>query len=80
MRKLSDVIKKMKLASRSVELNNQLDSVLNSLMFAAPELEVTWWNRVAEILTDEIPELNEDWHYELAKVFSGKDCDFKEVQ
>lgn len=77
MRNLRDVIEQMKKVSQSLELNKQFDSILSSLEYSAPELQTLHWHRTAEALSDEIPELTEDWHVKMAEIFSGKDSELR---
>lgn len=72
MRNLTDVIEELKKSSESLSLNKQLDDVIYSLRFSAPELIGFWWREVATILSEEIPEPTEDWHFKLVKIFSGQ--------
>jgi len=75
MRKLTDVIDDMMavIPSDETSLLAALYSTKTSLIVAAPEMESFWWKKCGDDLVDTIPELNEDWHYAIARIFNGQD-------
>ena len=72
MRNLTEVIEELKKSSESLSLNKQLDDIIYSLTFCAPELTGFWWREVANLLEYEIGEPKEEWHFKMVKIFAGK--------
>jgi len=72
-RNLYDVIEEIK-----AELNNNnhdlvvsLEAIQKSLSYSAPENFVIWWNRVAELLNDNIKNFDANQINKIADIFSG---------
>lgn len=73
MRNLSDVVDKMLevIPSEKESLRDQLKATKQSSLFAAPEIQSSFWNNCAGILNREIGDPVEDWQKKVASIFSG---------
>lgn len=50
----------------------QLESLLSSAMYSAPELRGERWTQLAGILNNNIPEIKEDWHKRIETILAGE--------
>jgi len=56
-----------------LDLRAQLEWNKSDASFKAPELMRDCWERVASTLLNAIGTPTEDWEWEVAKIFTGKD-------
>lgn len=52
-------------------LREQLDSVKQSATYATPEVMHEWWCKTASVLAGNIDDPINDWHWNVARIFSG---------
>lgn len=73
MRKLVEVIDRMAVhvPSYEISLTQKLLAIKTSASYAPPELDSYWWNKCADVLIDFIPEPQQGWEFEVAKIFNG---------
>lgn len=73
MRNICDVIDEMVLFIPENEnsLVRQLEKLRYSASFSAPEMQSFWWNEVASVLENYIPDIDEEWKIQIGIIFNG---------
>jgi hypothetical protein len=68
-RYLPDVIDEM---YKVIPFVKHLESIKQSAKFAAPEIQYLFWQKLSDLLQNEIGEPTEDWQKELQNIFVGE--------
>lgn len=53
----------------------KLESIKQSALFAAPEIQTAWWKRCENILNFIMPPIDADWKVQVMETFNGNQDD-----
>jgi hypothetical protein len=73
MRDLLDVMVRIskEIPFTEAELHGRLSNLMNSYMYAAPEIRINYWHMCADVLNSYILNPVEEWELKIGQIFNG---------